>query len=272
MLLFSVLALWSSYCQVSLSVTALSPFTSSFVRIMLLLRSSKSLLDPSKFLWFLHGIVTKSGTRNFSLFQQQDAAEILSCIFEEFCVESLHMQHMLKFKLRYEMTCNTCFNYSSDEESSLLLQLAVSNSIQTALNSSLETETLSGDNSIYCNFCCSLKSASVVPAFLEVGCYLVIQLKPFVSHDNQVLKDIKHVQCTPNTSVPVKVNEVTYQKHYYLIANINHSGNLNRVHYTSFIKIPNSKSWLHCNNAAVLSANENKVNNTSSYIYFYESH
>ena len=37
--------------------------------------------------------------------------------------------------------------------------------------------------------------------------------------------------------------------------------------YTSFIKIPNSKSWLHCNNAAVLRANENKVNNTSSYIY-----
>ena len=39
-----------------------------------------------------------------SLFQQQDAAEILSCIFEEFCVESLHVQHMVKFNLRYEIT------------------------------------------------------------------------------------------------------------------------------------------------------------------------
>ena len=40
---------------------SLSPFTSSFVRIMSLLRSSKSPLDPSQFLRFLQGIVTKSG-------------------------------------------------------------------------------------------------------------------------------------------------------------------------------------------------------------------
>ena len=64
---------------------------------------------------------------------------------------------MLRFKLRYEITCNTCLNDSSNEESSSPLQLAVSNSIQTALNSSLETETLSGDNSIYCNFLLLLK-------------------------------------------------------------------------------------------------------------------
>ena len=128
---------------------------------------------------------------------------------------------------------------------------------------------MSGHNSIYCNFCCSLKSGSVVPAFSEVGLYLVIQLKCFVSHDNHVIKDIKHVQCTPNVSVPIKDNEVMFQKDYHLIATI--TGNLNRGHYTSFIKIPNSKSWLHCNDAAVLRANENKVNNTSSYIYFYES-
>ena len=92
------------------------------------------------------------------------------------------------FKLRNEITCNTCFNNSSYEESLSLLQLDVSNSIQTALNSSLHAETLSGDNSVYCNFCCSLKSASVVPPFSEVGCYLVIQVI-------QVIKDIKHVQC-----------------------------------------------------------------------------
>ena len=84
---------------------------------MSLLRSSKSPLDPSQVLRFLQGIVTKSGKPNFSRFQQQDAAEILSCIFEEFYVESLHVQHMLRFKLRYEVTCNTCFNDSSNEES-----------------------------------------------------------------------------------------------------------------------------------------------------------
>ena len=58
----------------------------------------------------------------------------------------------------------------------------------------------------------------------------------------------------------------TTQWHYHLIATINHTGNLNRGHYTSFIKIPNSTSLLHCNDPAVLRANENKVSNTSSYI------
>ena len=36
--------------------------------------------------------------------------------------------------------------------------------------------------------------------------------------------------------------------------------------------MPNSKSWLHCNDTAALKTDENKVNNTSSYIYFYKSH
>ena len=98
------------------------------------------------------------------------------------------------FKLRSEITCNPCFNDSINEESSSLLQLAMSNSIQTALNSSLQAGTLSGDNSVYYNFCCSLKSTSVVPTFSEVGHYLVIQLKRFVSsYDNKVIKYIKQV-------------------------------------------------------------------------------
>ena len=56
-----------------------------------------------------------------------------------------------------------------------------------------------------------------------------------------VIKDIKHVQCAPNISVPVKHNEVAYRKDH-LIATISHTGNLNRGHYASFIKMPNSKS------------------------------
>ena len=87
-----------------------------------------------------------------------------------------------------------------------------------------------------------------------------------------MIKDIKRVQCSPKVSVPIKDNEVTYQKYYHLIAAINCTRDLNRGHYISFINILNLKSWFHCNDAAVLRADENKVNNTSSYIYFYESH
>ena len=112
----------------------------------------------------------------------------------------------------------------------------------------------------------------MVPAFLEVGYYLINQMKQFVSHNNQVIKDLKQVQCTPNISVPVKDNKETYQKDDHLTVTINHTGNLNRGHYTSLIEICNSKSWFHCNDAAALRADEDKINSTSSFIYFYESH
>ena len=53
---------------------------------------------------------------------------------------------------------------------------------------------------------------------------------------------MKHIQCTPNISVQFHNNKVTYEKDFHLIAAISHTGNLNRGHYISFIKIQNSKS------------------------------
>lgn len=66
----------------------------SFVRIMSLLRPFKSLLDLPQVLQFLRGVGSKSEKHNSSLFQQEDAGEILRCSFDKFCVGSLHAQHM----------------------------------------------------------------------------------------------------------------------------------------------------------------------------------
>ena len=151
---------------------------------------------------------------------------------------------MLRFNLKYEITCITCFNDRSNEGSSSLLELAVSKSIQTALNSSLETETLSGENSIYCNFRCSLKSASVVPAFSEVGRYLAIQLKCLVSHDNQVIKDIKHVQCTPRqwSDVPKRLSSNSYHQSYWKL----NQKSLYIIHKNTQFQIMASLQWSCC--------------------------
>ena len=60
--------LWSNFTCCN---NFLSPFTSSFVRIMLLLRSSKSPLDPSQFLQFLQGAVTNQGNLTYLLFNSK---------------------------------------------------------------------------------------------------------------------------------------------------------------------------------------------------------
>ena len=88
---------------------------------------------------------------------------------------------------------------------------------------------------VYFNFCCSIKSVSVVPAFSEVVSYLVVQLKHFVSYDNQVIKAMKHVQCTPNISVPVKDKEVTHQKDFNLIVIISQTRNSNLHQLLKFL-------------------------------------
>ena len=82
-----MIKLWSKF---SLHSFNLSPFVSSFVRTMSMLRSRKTALDPPQFLLCLQNVLIKSGKSDFNLFQQQDASEIISYILEEeLCVEDM---------------------------------------------------------------------------------------------------------------------------------------------------------------------------------------
>ena len=51
----------------------------------------------------------------------------------------------------------------------------------------------------------SQDNSSTFPAISEIGSYLLVQLKRFVSYNNQFIKGMKYVQCTPNNSVPVNL-------------------------------------------------------------------
>ena len=55
-------------------------------------------------------------------------------------------------------------------------------------------------------------NSSTFPAISEIGNYLLVQLKHFVSYNNQVIKGMKHVQCTPNISVPLNLVEKSFIK------------------------------------------------------------
>ena len=78
----SMVELWTN---ISLHTDTLSPFVSSFVRTMPMLRSRKAALDPSQFLPFLQNIKVKYGKKGFDLFKQQYASEIM----RRNCLQSL---------------------------------------------------------------------------------------------------------------------------------------------------------------------------------------
>ena len=55
----------------------MSPFVFSFVKIIFLLQSSKSAIDPCQFSKFLKQVLVKSGRPYFNIFEQKDAEKIL---------------------------------------------------------------------------------------------------------------------------------------------------------------------------------------------------
>ena len=101
-----MIKLWSNF---SLHSNTLSQFILSFVKTMSMLRSRKTVLDPSQLLHCLQNVLIKSGKSNFNLFQQQDGSEIISCILEELCVELPHAQDILRTTFKNEVSYNNCY-------------------------------------------------------------------------------------------------------------------------------------------------------------------
>ena len=87
----------------------------------------------------------------------------------------------------------------------------------------MQTEELTEPDSFFCNFCESYQPASVDHQISKVGSYLVLQLKCFVSH-HENFKYIKNIQDAETLSVPVVVDDVSFDKKFNLIAAVNYTG------------------------------------------------
>ena len=105
----------------------------------------------------------------------------------------------------------------------------------------------------------------------KVGNYLILQVKCFVNHNDDFIKNITKIHCSKPLSVPLVVDEVSFHKKFSLIVTVNHKGTLNKGNYTAFIKQPNTLSWLFCNDPVIFRSPVEKINNSSSYIYIYEA-
>ena len=236
---------------------------------MSLLRSSKNPVDSSHFIRYFQKVVIDSGKLDFNVFQQQDAAEALTCILEELSTIGPSARSMIEVYFRVTITCQKCNHDNLKEDSTKILQIPVEANLQSSLNKFLAPEVLSGENAYFCNFCQSYEAAFVSYNLSTVGNFLILQTKRFSQNGSGFVKHLQKIACNEYLTVPV-VSENNTIKKFKLLGTINHSGSLDRGHYTAFIRKANDNSWLHCNDAAVLSAKEENLDNNSSYIYFYE--
>lgn len=91
----------------------------------------------------------------------------------------------------------------------------MTNNLQSSLNIFLQSEELTEPDSIFfCNFFESYQPVSDDHKISKVGRYLILQLKRFLNHYGNFIKDIKKVQFTETLSVPVVIVNASFQQKF----------------------------------------------------------
>ena len=244
----------------------LSPFMSSFLKIMSPQKSCKSDIDPSQFLRLLKQMLVKSGRPHFNIFKQQNVREILACILYERCCDFIFALDFVQVKTRVTIDCLSCQQCIENEDSFTIFQLPVANTVQSCLDLFLTPEHLSGDNSFFYDYCSSLQPTIIDSSFCRVGHYLIIQLKWFVNFQETVTKDINFVVCFANISIPVIFDRHSWAKEVLIFSTVNHSQNVNNGH-TAHVKNNFAPTWYYCSDAAVISCSK-EVFGKQHILYF----
>ena len=217
-------------------------------------------------------LIVKAGVTYFDIHQQQDVAEIIGYILDELFVQCAQSQRMISVSIRNNITCNSCYQPSSNEDISSILRIPVANSIQAALDNILKCEELNGEDSYFCNVCNSFQPAALEHEVVSCGLYLIVQIKRFLNHDGSTTKDTKSIDCSPVITLPVvDPTDIHLLRKFKLIRVINHSGNLSSGHYTAHINSNDSSTWWFCNDAAIIKSSIPPLRNRSCYICFYQA-
>ena len=249
-----------------------STLAKSFQRMLSLRERRSSPLDPSSFLKVLEQKISSIKAADFHINTQQDAAEMLEYLLPQLFGTSSNTEDTLDITFKTCYSCSNCHQGPEREERLQILQIPVSGSIEKSIQKLLESEILAEENPRFCDLCTSWQPAIIDYSIVDCSRYLILHLKRFSVFEDNFCKDINKVVCVPDIlSVPVKVGEdVCFHKKYTLVATINHSGTLDRGHYTSFVKSQFSAKWYHCNDKAVVEVDQRHLNNETSYILFYQ--
>ena len=239
---------------------------------MALLDTSKSVIDPSFVLISLENTFKKAGRRLFNYNTQQDAGEILDYILNEYSDYSASARRTILLRHSTEISCDSCYQFHSNEDDSLVLKLPIGKSVQTSLNAIFISESNSGENAPFCFFCNSKQDAESQFLIREVGDVLIVQLRRFEISDGVIKKIVDPVCCSPLLEVPVRVDdEITTKRKFTLESGICHSGTINTGHYTAFVWDNDWKSWLLFDDSKVSKTSLSALNGPLPYVLFYKA-
>ena len=264
----------SFWCQQLSESGVISPLARSVSLNLSLLGKRSSPIDPSNFLRALQNLISRTRNSPFNVNTMQDASEILQIIIDELKGTSILADDIISSSLKTITFCEQCNSFDSAETKHEIIQLPLTNSITSSLNSFLSPVDCRGSNKCFCGVCNSLQNSVRTTEFSRCGNILVLQLIRYVDVNGKISKDNRKVNLFKDSiTIPVIVdNVVSMNKPFKLRASINHSGTLNAGHYWAFIKEDSSNSWLKCNDTSVIQTNFFDLQNDSSYIFVYSAY
>jgi len=207
----------------------------------------------------------------FDIHIQQDVPEILAVLIDELRGTSQAADDILSSSLINITTCEQCHSFSQVETKEDIIQLPLTNSMSSSLNSFFAPDNLRGSDRWFCTLCDSLQDSVRETRFVNCGNVLILQLLRYANFNGKTFKDNrKFTLFTDTITIPVVVDDiVTMRKTFKLKATINHSGTKDAGHYWSFIKEEKSNAWLKCNDTSVIPVNFTDLSNGSSYVLIY---
>ena len=134
--------------------------------------------------------------------RQQDVPEIFGYILNEISEIPTVPDNLFTSSVQTCLTCNTCLNYSTSEETQHIIKVQVFDSIRESLSLFLREECLASQNAWFCSACDALRESSRRMYFVRAPTILFIQLMRFsVDNENAIVKLKNSVNCQKVISV-----------------------------------------------------------------------
>lgn len=211
-------------------------------------------------------------------YQQEDAHEFLRALLSTLVMNGQNKQLSTLFDglLESAVTCLHCRRPSLTRDRYMDLSLDICSSSVSNLTEALEeftkTETLSGDNKVYCQKCAMKRTATKGLRLATAPSVLVCHFKRFAfDRYGRMVRLAKHVGFPQRLEIGDYMSRVNKARPppYELISVLVHQGQTcDSGHYLAYVK--NNGDWYKCNDSLVEKVDEATVMKQQAYILVYE--
>lgn len=232
-----------------------------------------TVINPSSITRYPHRLCS-----SLKPYQQEDAHEFLRALLGTLVMhgQNKELSSLFDGLLESAVTCQVCFRPSLTRDRYMDLSLDIADpgikTLKDALQDFTATETLSGDNAVYCRHCECKRTASKGLRLATAPSILVCHFKRFAYDEYgrlvRLKKKVKFPLRLEIGDFMSKVNKARPPP-YELVSVLVHQGNTcESGHYLAYVK--HGGFWYRCNDALVEQVDVETVLSQQAYILMYE--